>query len=169
MNAKKNKALNQTLTAPAASSGGVNVPSSNLDAFSERMRQLVKAVGSVAEIARKCGFPESTVKNWADGGADPSRERCVLLARGTGASVLWLVTGEGPMWAADIAQAASPEQSQGLRRDDLTMALQLAAEALEGKSLPPPKHAELVTLIYELLEEGLPEAKVLRFARAAGS
>lgn len=56
-----------------------------------------------------------------------------------------------------------------MRRDDLMMALQLAAEALGDKVLPPDKHAELVTLIYELLEEGLPEAKVLRFARHASA
>lgn len=47
------------------------------------------------------------------------------------------------------------------------LSLQLASEALGEKTLPPAKHAELVGLIYELLEEGLPEATVLRFARAA--
>lgn len=63
------------------------------------------------------------------------------------------------------AETAPDGASQPLRRDDLKMALQLAAEALGDKVLPPDKHAELVTLIYELLEDGLPEAKVLRFAR----
>ncbi|MGH6755189.1 MAG: hypothetical protein ACREDP_23795, partial [Bradyrhizobium sp.] len=84
MNSLKNKELSATLTQKEKAGTKVNVPEANVDAFAERMRQLVKAVGSVAEIARKCGFPESTVKNWADGGADPSRERCVILARGTG-------------------------------------------------------------------------------------
>jgi len=53
----------------------------------------------------------------------------------------------------------------------LTIALRLAAEALDDGdlALPPPKHAELVGLVYELLEEGLPEAKVLKFARAAAA
>lgn len=67
------------------------------------------------------------------------------------------------------SETASDKASQPLRRNDLTMALQLASEALGDKELPPAKHAELVTLIYELLEEGLPEAKVLRFARAAAA
>lgn len=68
-----------------------------------------------------------------------------------------------------VAETASDGGSQPLRRDDLMMALQLTAEALDGRVLPPEKHAELITLIYELLEEGLPEAKVLRFARAASA
>lgn len=67
------------------------------------------------------------------------------------------------------AKTAPDKASQGMRRDVLKIALQLASEALGEKELPPAKHAELVTLIYELLEEGLPEAKVLRFARAAAA
>lgn len=57
--------------------------------------------------------------------------------------------------------------SQPVRREDLMMAVQLANEALGNRVLPPDKYAELVTLLYELLEEGLPNAKVLHFARAA--
>lgn len=54
-----------------------------------------------------------------------------------------------------------------IRAESLRMALQLADEALAGRPLDAAHKAELVSLIYELLEEGLPEAKVLRFARAA--
>lgn len=99
IDSKKNIGLRQTLT----QSGGVIVedkfPESNSDAFQLRMKELVEHVGSMAEIARKCGLPESTVKKWVDGISDPSRERCIALARGTGVSLLWLVTGEGPMKA----------------------------------------------------------------------
>jgi len=45
--------------------------------------------------------------------------------------------------------------------------VQLAAEALGERTLPPEKHAELVSLIYEGLMDGLPEARILRFARLA--
>jgi len=78
--------------------------------------------------------------------------------------LLWLVAGEGPMLAADVAPTdVSPE----LRQEALKMSLQLAAEALGDRTLPPEKHAELVSLIYEGLTEGLPEAQILRFARLA--
>lgn len=78
-----------------------------------------------------------------------------------GARLDWLATGKG-----DMRQLPPPDASQAVRRAELTMALQLASEALGEKELPPGKHAELVTLLYELLVEGLPEARVLHFARA---
>jgi hypothetical protein len=58
-----------------------------------------------------------------------------------------------------------------VKHETLTLALQLAGEVLEekGLSLPPNKRAEVISLIYDLLEEGMPEAKVLRFARAAAA
>lgn len=164
MKARKNNELPETLTPNGDEQGFVIVQAKNNDPFRERMRALVEALGSIAEIARKCGLPESTVKKWVDGLSDPSRERCLILARGTGVSLLWLVAGEGPMWASETAvQSRSHEQ----RLETLRLALQLAAEALEGKHLPPEKFAELVSLIYEGLEEGLPQAQILRFARIA--
>lgn len=62
-----------------------------------------------------------------------------------------------------------PSQSQSERTSSLTLALQLAAEALDqqGLTLPPPKYNELVVLIADLLEGELPEAQVLTFARRA--
>lgn len=89
------------------------------------------------------------------------------LCLAAGARMEWLATEEGPMLAKDLEGSSGP--SQPMRPEGLTIAIQLAAEALEGKYLPPPKYAELVTLIYEFLDEGLPEAKILRFARAAGT
>lgn len=59
--------------------------------------------------------------------------------------------------------------SHAMSKERLTLALQLVEEALAERhgTLPPPKKAELALAIYELLEEGLQQAKVLRFARAA--
>jgi transcriptional regulator with XRE-family HTH domain len=66
---------------------------------------------------------------------------------------------------ASGVRSAETTMSQPLSNDALTMAVQLAAEALDGRSLPPPDYAELIGLIYEGLVDGLPEAKILRFAR----
>lgn len=87
------------------------------------------------------------------------------MCQAAGARLEWLATGQGPMLVKDEVEGAS---SQSLSGSDLTMAIQLAAEALEERqgTLPPAKFAELVTIIFELLRDGLPEAKVLRFARA---
>ena len=47
------------------------------------------------------------------------------------------------------------------------MAVQLAQEALDGRTLAPADYAELVDLIYDALVNGLPSAQVLAFARPA--
>ena len=63
--------------------------------FSDRIKLLIQRVGSATEIARMCGFSEGVVRSWRDGNTDPSRARCVTLARTLGISLLWLVAGEG--------------------------------------------------------------------------
>lgn len=65
--------------------------------FSDRIKLLIQRVGSVTEIARMCGFSEGVVRSWRDGNTDPSRARCLTLARTLGISLVWLVAGEGPM------------------------------------------------------------------------
>jgi len=44
-----------------------------------------------------CGFSEGVVRSWRDGNTDPSRARCVTLARTLGISLVWLVAGEGAL------------------------------------------------------------------------
>jgi hypothetical protein len=65
--------------------------------FADRIKVLIQRVGSVTEIARMCGFSEGVVRSWRDGNTDPSRARCVTLARTLGISLVWLVAGEGAM------------------------------------------------------------------------
>jgi transcriptional regulator with XRE-family HTH domain len=90
------------------------------------------------------------------------------LCAATGVRMEWLAWNKAPMKEGPgVSETAPQSQSQAVRYDVLTVAIQLAEEALEGRTLPTEKRAELVGLIYEMLEEGLPNAKVLRFARAA--
>ena len=101
----------------------------------------------------------------------PPFDVAARLCRAAKVRMEWLATGEGEMYeppqmVRDEGFGYGPgEASHPVRRTELTVALQLAAEALGEKELPAGKHAALVSLIYELLVEGLPEAKVLRFAR----
>ncbi len=74
------------------SSVSISPPQSN---FSDRIKLLIQRIGSATQIARMCGFSEGVVRSWRDGNTDPSRARCVTLARTLGVSLMWLVAGEG--------------------------------------------------------------------------
>src|SRR3569623_1994831 len=78
--------------------------------FADRIKLLIQRVGSATEIARMCGFSEGVVRSWRDGNTDPSRARCVTLARTLGISLVWLVAGEGAI-LPDVAQASADEQT----------------------------------------------------------
>lgn len=64
---------------------------------------------------------------------------------------------------------ASAAQSQPVQLSLWKIAFQLVADFLdsEQRSLPPEKQAEATLLAHDLLQEGLPRAKVLRFVRNA--
>jgi hypothetical protein len=101
--------------------------------FADRIKVLIQRVGSVTEIARMCGFSEGVVRSWRDGNTDPSRARCVTLARTLGISLVWLVAGEGSMQIdpnalmPDDSTATSAEASPHRHRSKL----RVAAETLE--------------------------------------
>ncbi len=80
------------------------------NSFAERIRLLIQRVGSATEIARMCGFSEGVVRSWRDGNSDPSRARCVTLARTLGISLVWLVAGEGAI-QPDAVSKNSEEQT----------------------------------------------------------
>jgi hypothetical protein len=77
--------------------------------FSDRIKLLIQRVGSATEIARLCGFSEGVVRSWRDGNTDPSRARCVTLAKTLGISLVWLVAGEGAI-QTDSPSASPDEQ-----------------------------------------------------------
>jgi len=79
--------------------------------FSDRIKLLIQRVGSATEIARMCGFSEGVVRSWRDGNTDPSRARCVTLARTLGISLVWLVAGEGAIQIDPIASARDDQHT----------------------------------------------------------
>lgn len=79
--------------------------------FAERIKLLIQRVGSATEIARMCGFSEGVVRSWRDGNTDPSRARCVTLARTLGISLVWLVAGEGAVQGDAVIPNLDDQQS----------------------------------------------------------
>lgn len=151
------------------------------DTFADRIKLLIHKVGSVTEIARMCGFSEGVVRSWRDGHTDPSRARCVTLARTLGVSLIWLVAGEGAMQAdtgvsniasdqntSDTAQldrhrsklhsAATSLQASGMAMDAerLNTALTILQSELDlGQSrLTLAESADLLVELYGLLGPG---------------
>ncbi|MGN6480205.1 helix-turn-helix domain-containing protein [Luteibacter sp.] len=147
---------------------GGEVPASS---FASRVRQVIKLNGSVSDIARRCGFSEGVVRSWRDGNTDPSRGRCVTMARTLGISLVWLAAGEGPMMLDGSSEEPTgrAESSDSMRgRDDrhevaaapapldpsrLAAAMKLLQSDIElaGHRFSPVRHADLVAEMYAIL------------------
>jgi hypothetical protein len=122
----------------------INTISEPTSTFADRIKLLIQRVGSVTEIARMCGFSEGVVRSWRDGNTDPSRARCVTLARTLGISLVWLVAGEGSMqidpssFVPDDASSNSAETISHRHRSKLrsvTDALEANGAAMDAQRL----------------------------------
>jgi len=119
--------------------------------FADRIKVLIQRVGSVTEIARMCGFSEGVVRSWRDGNTDPSRARCVTLARTLGISLVWLVAGEGSMQidpnalvpddnAANSAETASAAQRHRAKLRVAADTLETSGSAVDAQRLNTALH-----------------------------
>ena len=148
--------------------------------FSDRIKLLIKRVGSATEIARMCGFSEGVVRSWRDGNTDPSRARCVTLARTLGISLVWLVAGEGTLqldpnvptmddqYSAESTSShktrARPgtqgqghaAESTGVDAQRLNTAMRILQSelSLAGSQLSLSDNTDLLTQLYEILGPG---------------
>ena len=80
----------------------------------------------------------------------------------------WLLTGD-PVPVGVREKIPEYSQSHPVKSDVLRISIQLVREVLRDadRTLPPAKESEAIQLAYDLIEEGLPQAKVLRFVLAA--
>ena len=135
---------------------------------------MAEAGVSSAELARLASTTEATISNWLNDNVQVDHVKAVILLRishALGVLPGWLLLNEGARSPGLRISEPAPEQSHTVKTDVLTIAIQLVGKTLDDKDLilPPSKHAELTALVYDLLIEGMPEAKVLRFARVAAA
>lgn len=160
----------------------VRIGKPDLAAFGKRLNELLDQKGA-PPLARGRGewaakrYRASTASAWAwlHGKSIPARERARSMADDLGVSYEYLIFGDlepisgSPSSLPDEGRLHSPFTSLVLRKESLTVAIQMAAEALVGLKPTPAQHAEYVALLYELIEDGMPEAQVLHFARRGAS
>lgn len=79
----------------------------------------------------------------------------------------WLLTGEGPerLGPPGTAETRAGYGSQEVSGETLSIANELAEEALKGFWLPRKLHFELIALIYDALAGGASYDEILDFAR----
>ena len=137
-----------------------------LEELGRRLSALYDAIGNRSKAADIAFRSTDQLAKYAKGAVEPPFMPLARLCSAAGVRLEWLAFGIGPMYEKDY-KPAPQSPSQSVRHEELSMAIQLVDEALEGKTLETAKRAELVALVYEGLVEGLPEATVLRWARTA--
>lgn len=129
--------------------------------LSERLT-IIRGQMSQATFAPILGVHKNTVGIYERAESEIGAESVANLVK-LGWNANWILTGDGPERLSDAVSGPS----QSLRPDTLKMAVTLAQEALDGLTLDPGDYAELVSLIYDALHNGLESARVLAFAKPA--
>lgn len=144
----------------------------NADTLSDRVQAAMDAQQMTpADLARASDSTTATISNWRNGNVNPEHVKAAQLFKISDALKVdgrWLLLGGfGP---ARVNESVPPYgESHPVKSDVLRIAIQQVTEALgeRNMTLPPAKQAEAIQLAYDLLEEGMPRAKVLRFVLAA--
>lgn len=129
--------------------------------------------------AKAIGCSRGTVAMWESSGTQRIEEYLNAAARAYKVNPDWLdllTDDDGYPWAAGQSvsnvvplRVGEPDPSQPVLQTRLIKALQLVLEELDGRGLdlPIPKRAAMIESVYEMLGEGLSEATIMRFVRAA--
>jgi transcriptional regulator with XRE-family HTH domain len=120
---------------------------SDLDAhsqFAQRLEELVAGAGSAAALAAQARVSEGAVRMWLSR-VEPTREKLAAIAKETGVSLDWLISGRGPKFFSEC-----PPGHIAIRFADLTK-----AEGVEiGAFLLTENYIFLPTLLLGIDESG---------------
>jgi transcriptional regulator with XRE-family HTH domain len=130
--------------------------------------RLARGSRTQRDFAKLMGVALPTYQNYERGLRVPDASALAPIAR-EGWNANWLLTGEGPeRLGATFDKGLQPSGSveagvsHTMNLDVLRMAVGLADQLL-GRTTPPD-YAEIVSLIHDLVLEGLPEAQIVSIA-----
>jgi transcriptional regulator with XRE-family HTH domain len=89
----KSDSISDTLVQPASNQS--RLAHAERRAFTVRLRQLVDESGSKSAFAGFAGVTQRSVRLWLER-AEPTREKLAAIAKATGVSLDWLISGRGP-------------------------------------------------------------------------
>jgi hypothetical protein len=130
----------------------------------KRIAEIAKCVGSRVKAAEIAEVSQASFQRYISEQSMPPFDAVAKLCLKSGVSLEWLATGDGEMRVQDKIEAGA---SHPVNAPNLIRAVEFTAEVLGDGTLSQDKYAQLVVLIYEALQSGLPEAQVLAFARPA--
>lgn len=85
--------------------------------FGERLRVAIPAEMTLSEFAAAIGASVSGLKQWLKGQSEPARKYLGPAAEVANVSLLWLVTGDGPMRAEVVITSPSVAQPAPARSE----------------------------------------------------
>ena len=156
----------------------------NPSTLGQRLKAAMDACAkNAAAVAVDAGTTEGTISNWVNNSVSPDNVKAAMLfaiADAVKEDPRYLLHGTRDRRLSAVREPSTPyagpapnfgyEPSQPVQLDAWKIAFQLVAEALGNDlTLPPDKQAEVTLLTHDLLTEGMPRAKVLRFVRAAAA
>lgn len=132
-------------------------------------RRLVSIRGSRTqpEMAALLGVAKTTLGRFERGVRELGADVLAKL-QGQGWNANWVLTGAGPR-RLDVPESLDGPTSHTVSGENLSIAVELADEALKGLWLPRNRYYDLVALIYDGLTQGLPYAEIIDFARPAAT
>ena len=124
-------------------SGAKGMNSDAMTGLGQRIVICEKIAGSRSALAAKTGIAARTLENYSHGRNDPKAAACVAIARATGVSIEWLLTGKGD---------PSVEAEEGDRKIVYNIAYFLARSSKAVKA-DPEEFADSFLSLYDYCRE----------------
>jgi len=131
-----------------------------------RLKAAVKVIGNAKKVAADAGIPQQTFANHLSGRSQPKATHVAAVAKATGVSIAWLLTGIGPMLHTELHEAGFKTARMDVERDLLaSLADGLAAVHKEANSrLSPGALMRLALQHYDTITASAPADQAERSA-----